>query len=504
MVRSKLDWAPALLLLVLVLLLFHHTAAAMVSIWIRSETFQHAFLVLPISIWLVWRRRTALAALPVRPTPWLLIPVAAVNFFWLLGSLGQVAAASQFALVTLVILCVPAMFGWAVTRLLVFPLFFLCFSVPFGEFAVPVLQEWTADMTVLALRLTGIPVYREGMQFVIPSGTWSVVAACSGIRYLIACFMVGVLYAYLNFRSLKRRLLFTLAALLVPVLANWIRAYTIVMIGHLTGSPMILGVEHTTYGWVLFGVVVMLLFVLAGRWAEEEAPTTALPSAAWTPARSGRSWGVAAGILALCVGVQAWAWHLDRSSELPPPRIELPAAPEGWRVDAERVSLDWPPEFANPSATAFRSYADADARVDLWVAYYRQQGESRKLVTSTHRVVSSEGLAWRSLRTGTRVAAADLPPFDTHLVSRGAAPTLQSTERFRVWQLYWVGGRWMVNPAQIKLRQVFDRLLGRGDDGAIVLLATPMNDAADATLEKFARVRLEAIAASMTLARESR
>ena len=56
--------------------------------------------------------------------------------------------------------------------------------MPFGEFALPQMMEWTANFTVLALRLSGIPVFREGLQFVIPSGNWSVVEACSGVRYL--------------------------------------------------------------------------------------------------------------------------------------------------------------------------------------------------------------------------------------------------------------------------------------------------------------------------------
>ena len=33
----------------------------MVGIWWRSETFAHGFLVLPISLWLVWRQRGELA-----------------------------------------------------------------------------------------------------------------------------------------------------------------------------------------------------------------------------------------------------------------------------------------------------------------------------------------------------------------------------------------------------------------------------------------------------------
>lgn len=58
--------APGLLLMAAVLLLFRDTAVAMVTIWNRSETFAHAFLVPPIVLWLVWRRRETLATLPTQ------------------------------------------------------------------------------------------------------------------------------------------------------------------------------------------------------------------------------------------------------------------------------------------------------------------------------------------------------------------------------------------------------------------------------------------------------
>ena len=71
---------PALLLLWLaVLLLYRDTALAMVQIWSRSDTFAHAFLVPPISLWLAWRKRDTLARLQPRPQPWVLLPMAAIG-----------------------------------------------------------------------------------------------------------------------------------------------------------------------------------------------------------------------------------------------------------------------------------------------------------------------------------------------------------------------------------------------------------------------------------------
>jgi len=228
------------------------TVESMVGIWERSETFAHGFVVLPIALWLIWRQRGRVAAdspCPSRPALWALLPIGCA---WLAGSLAAANALAQLALVALLVFCVPALLGWQVARKLAFPLGFLVFAVPLGEFLIPLLMDWTARFTVLGLRLSGVPVYQDGLEFVIPSGNWSVVEACSGIRYLIASLMAGTLFAYLNFHSLKRRLAFIAVSAVVPIVANWVRAYLIVMIGHLSGNRLATGVDHLIYGWLFF------------------------------------------------------------------------------------------------------------------------------------------------------------------------------------------------------------------------------------------------------------
>ena len=103
--------------------------------------------------------------------------------------------------------------------------------------------------TLEALKLTGIPVYREGLWFSLPTGDWSVVKACSGVRYLIASVTLGVMYAYITYHTLWKRLLFILMSLVIPILANGIRAYIIVMIGHLSNLEYATGVDHMVYVW---------------------------------------------------------------------------------------------------------------------------------------------------------------------------------------------------------------------------------------------------------------
>ena len=64
----------------------------------------------------------------------------------------------------MLVLAVPAVLGIRVTRAMLFPLGFLFFSVPIGEFLLPTLMAHTADFTIAALRASGVPVLREGLQ----------------------------------------------------------------------------------------------------------------------------------------------------------------------------------------------------------------------------------------------------------------------------------------------------------------------------------------------------
>lgn len=496
---------PVGLLWIVTLLLFHETAQTIVGLWLKSDTYTHAFLVLPIVLWLVWRRRADLAAVEMRPQPLLLLVLAGACGAWLLSEMATVGVVAHFALATMLVAAVPAALGWQVTRRLLFPLAFLYFAVPFGDAIVPLLMSWTADFTVFALRLTGIPVYREGLQFVIPSGTWSVVEACSGVRYLIASFMVGTLFAYLNYQSLTKRVVFIAAALLVPVLANWLRAYMIVMIGHLSNNELAAGVDHLIYGWLFFGLVIGAMFFVGARWSDPDPAPEPAPASAASPQDARRVWLMTAAVLVLLLGTRGVHTGLLRAGDVPVPPIALPTAGVGgaWARSSDQ-GLPWTPGYPQANVTAQGTYADGDRQVAVWIGYFRQQGPERKLVSSVNGLIVSGDRSWAQTARGVRAESEPLPAVRTGDLRLGNSLDSANSVRVRVWHLYWIGGRWTTSDVRAKLWQAVDRLLGRGDDGAVVILATPAGDDADATLEKFSRAHLGGIDAALAATRDTR
>src|SRR6185295_2433317 len=184
-----------------ILSIYADTAKSIVAIWRSSDTFAHGYLIVPITLVLVWIKRREVAALAPRPDALGFLLLAAAGFAWLAAEAAQVQVLAQYALVAMVTGAVLAVAGRRVAWTLAFPLAFLFLAVPFGEAFLPRLMQWTADFTTAARRFTGIPVYREGTFFDIPTGHWSVVEACSGLRYLIASVTIGAVFAYLTYRT---------------------------------------------------------------------------------------------------------------------------------------------------------------------------------------------------------------------------------------------------------------------------------------------------------------
>jgi exosortase A len=435
--------------------------------------------------------------------------MVAIAFLWLVAELASVNAATQFALVAMLVSSVPLVFGLQVARALMFPLMFSFFAVPVGEFMVPHMMEWTADFTVAALRLTGVPVLREGLQFVIPTGSWSVVEACSGVRYLIASFMVGTLFAYLNYQSAQRRAIFMAVSLLLPVVANWFRAYLIVMLGHLSGNKLAAGVDHIIYGWVFFGLVIGLMFMIGARWAQPDAPVPAAraPTPAGLAPTPAASWAAAGAALLLLLGTQAVNGQLNRAHDGPPPALALPAQMgAAWAAAPQPVSA-WAPNFGNATVNISRSYSGPGTPVGVWIAYYRDQNYERKLITSSNTLTELVPEAfWAELgkgSTGVNTAAGSTA-LRTATLRGASTPGATDAQRLRVWQVYWVGGRYFTSDARAKLQGAFSRLTGQGDDAAALFFYTATGDndtAADATLSSFVTQNLDAVTARLVAAR---
>ena len=483
----RVPLVAVLLLQLVILLLYWDTGAAMVHIWNRSETFTHCYVVPPIVAWLIWRKRGELVPMQPRPSPWALVPMVGAVVLWWLGDLVNVAAAMHFALAAMLVVSVPLVLGWHVAYTLVFPLAFLFFAVPIGEFMTPTLMHWTAEVLVASLRLTGIPVYQEGQHLVIPSGRWAVVEACSGIRYLMATFMVGSLFAYLNYQGARKRLIFVAVSLVLPVLANWVRAYIIVMLGHLSDNQIATGVDHLVYGWVFFGVVILALFFIGARWADPEdgdrLEAEAVRRAGLRADRPAATWQLgllAAASLAVLALPNLSTLQPSSGSATAAVQLQLPDALGRWQVTAQ-PAVQWAPKFPMATRNVAGSYRGPTGEVTVHLAYYRNQHADVKLVSSINGFVS-DGQAWHVVAqrvVSTMVDGRSLA-WRQAVVTMTDGTAATQGNRLTIWRLYWLGGHLAQDDVRAKLLQAWQAIQGEPDDGAAVHVVSHLQDEAAA------------------------
>lgn len=478
---SVRSFAAVTAILAAVVLFFWSTSSAMVATWNSSGNYSHGFLVVPAFVWLVWRRRHELARLPIEPSWWALLPLAAVGALWLAGHWMALALPAELAIVAMVPLAVASTLGIAWVQALAFPLAFLFFAVPLGESLVPTLMDWTADFTVVALKLSGVPVYRDGLHFEIPSGRWSVVDSCSGIRYLFACLATSSLYAWVIYRSTVRRLTFVGLSALIAVLANWLRAYGIVMLGHLSNNEIATGTDHLIYGGLFFAFVMALIVLLGALWREDSRPEAPPPAAALAqprlpgPARD--RGGRIKGALATLAMLSIWpAISLGSGS----PRERLVVAPglqpqAGW-VETTSAPSTWRPVLRNPVAVSSQAFTKDGESVGVYIGLYASPTSESKLTSAMNRFVVPDGLDphWKLAlqeMTDARIGARRATIYRGVVVGREA--------RLLAWQWYWVDGVATANAFAASARQFLARLRGRSDVSAWIAVYTRESETTD-------------------------
>jgi len=383
----------------------------MVVIWSRSETFAHGFLILPISLWLIWNMRDRIARENPRPVWWVALLLLPLGLGWLLAWLVDVAVLQQLAMIAMLVTGTWAILGHRLGRLLLFPMFFLFFAVPMGEGLIAPMMEYTASSTVWLIQLTGIPVYREDLNFALPSGRWSVVEACSGVRYIIASVTVGTLYAYLTYRSWSRRIIFVAISAIVPILANSLRAFMIVMLGHFSGMTIATGADHLVYGWLFFGLVIFVLFWLGSFFREDHLDAPRGGESGLEPEAVNRGSATAWPLLAVaCVSVLvasvapvlAHTTFDPTVSEVRRP-LELPAARGDW-IRVKDAGWTWRPP-ARLASQISGYYESGGAVVGLYVQYMNGAVEGAEVVGSSSLFTLEESgyYAVRQEKVGVRL-----------------------------------------------------------------------------------------------------
>jgi exosortase A len=243
---------------------------AMLHQWWNIDTYNHLLFVPFIAAWLVALKEEELAALaPQAFWPGLVLVAAALGL-WGAGERAGINLLAQAGAVAALQAAVVTVLGVRVSLLLALPLAFASFMVPFGDEIIPPLQAVTAEIAIALTHASGVPARIEGIHIHTPAGLFIVAEACSGVKFLIAMVTLAVLVCFTRFESWTRRIAFLAACIIVPILANGVRAWATIYVAQYVGAEQATGFDHLVYGWIFFAIVVAALLGGAWRFFERE------------------------------------------------------------------------------------------------------------------------------------------------------------------------------------------------------------------------------------------
>ena len=459
--------------------------------WNDPYSYGHSYLVLPMAAWLFIAGLRGERLERVGPSLVGLVALVAVVAFYTLSEIMDFTLGMQVALPAILLAGVLALAGLHLARYAVIPVGMLYFTVPVWDHIVVFLQDAATGVVTTWLQWTGITAHIDGYLITIRSGVLEIADACSGLRFVLVSLMLAGFFAFLWLRRWRSRFLLLAAAVFASMLGNWVRIYTLVLIGDWTSMQHYLITEsHYAYGWVVF-YLFMAPVLWFGLWLESREPRG--PARRGLPRVGHVSSPAAFLVVAILAAATVASPALLRGGALPAEshQVELlPDPPEAWeRVDAAE---DWQPQFVKPHVVGHEAFvSQAGHQVDVFLARYLSQQPGSKLIANMNTL----NPGWQILARSTL----DVPIADES--RRVQSSEIASTAGRRLllsW--YIVGGHHTHDEKLAKLLEIPALFSGRRD-GAVIAVSSSCGitcDSAEAALSEFLEVGghgLETVAA---------
>ncbi|MBK8094084.1 MAG: exosortase/archaeosortase family protein [Verrucomicrobiaceae bacterium] len=255
------------------------TILANIAMYWQNPTWQHGALALPVALFILWRRREQIAAVPARPSNVGFAIVILGLLFYFLGYLANIFYFGYAGIMLVAAGMAVALMGLRRAWEGVFPWLMLGFAFPliFLESSLAIkLRYLMLDLTSGVLSLLGVGVVQEGTSLLSPPNaaagrelgdvfSLNIEGPCSGMRSLFALMFVGALFSYFRQNGLLQRWVLFFTTFPLAIIANMVRILILLGTSTFMGQEFAIGSaeqEVSTFHF-LTGIVTFLV-ALAG------------------------------------------------------------------------------------------------------------------------------------------------------------------------------------------------------------------------------------------------
>lgn len=168
-----------------------------------------------------------------------------------------------FSVLILWLGCFVLIYGSQTFKAGAFPILFLLFMVPIPTYLVNkvifLLQSASAEVSYAFIKLTGVPIYRDGFVFQLANVSVEVAEQCSGIRSSIALLITSLLAGHLALGSGWGKIILALSIFPITIVKNGLRITTLSLLGSYVDITYLTNSLLHKKGGILFFILGLML-----------------------------------------------------------------------------------------------------------------------------------------------------------------------------------------------------------------------------------------------------
>ena len=402
------------LLLVIFAVSFSGSFRLLIGSWLEGEEAinRSGFVIVGCSAYLLFLKRRLIWNTELVPSSLGLLALLACVFIWLLGRAGDIRTIYLGILPAILMSMVLIIFGRSVFKLAFIPLLILFFSIPMWWPLIPGLQDIATVVSKFVLNVIGMPVLVEGNVLHLPGGSFFIDESCAGLRFLIVTLTLSFLCYDLFGMSAIRGSMLVIGAVLLALLANWVRILIVVLIGNYTEMQSELVNDHYTLGWIVYSFLVLLPIFLYTRTLPPEPDVVETSDAATHSELPDHTSILQVRNFCICALLIVAAPNLISASTNPfeaEAKFIPPNLVGQWvlrDLNSERTDDDWHPAFSNESSFTRAEYYQSDRTLNLY--YLQFDGQIQDVGNLELEDTLADDETWSIESGSTRSVNADL------------------------------------------------------------------------------------------------
>jgi len=231
--------------------------------------YTHAYFILPVALFLAWRKRKELLAVVAKAKPSgtsLLFPaiLLAGILLFILGWRNEYLSLTAGSMIPVLTGLIGFLYGPKAVRTLAFPIAYLALMIPPP---LGILDAITLPMRYGISAVAGgilksfhYPVMRQGLLLYIGNQEIFMGAPCSGFRSLITMISLGLAYIHILKETRMNKFIILLSVVPLALFGNLLRVLSLCLVTYYFGQETGQGFFHDFSGIIVF--VIMILGLL--------------------------------------------------------------------------------------------------------------------------------------------------------------------------------------------------------------------------------------------------